>query len=200
MATRKLTPDQITELVQMRANGTTMLKLALHFDIAPATAFRYARKHGAESPTQERGSLSEGIRKQIIALREAGKSVDQIAVKLSQRPNTIRSFLLTHMIETDEQLYRLGRAIGPTISHGRDGRVVRRFGPLEDRFIVAKRKLGWSYAKIGAGLNPVRDPTSVRLRLLTLARRAERMMERAKIIAMRAKMNQAIHRGQPIAA
>jgi hypothetical protein len=115
-------------------------------------------------------TLPSELYDRAVELREsAGMAVRAIAKQLSISRGALR-----HSFDRDAVLppgAELPIVYGPPIIQCRDGRVIRRFTPEEDRIITAKRKARVSLVKIGASLTPPRRHTAVLMRLRILARR-----------------------------
>lgn len=108
----------------------------------------------------------------MVQMRERGDRQRQIAQRFGVSVNAVHYHCVQRGVEppAPPRLRPEFWRSGPIAM--RNGRTVRAFTPAEDAKLVALRMQDLSYVAIGGALG--RDPSSVRARLIALARREER--------------------------
>ena len=120
--------------------------------------------------------LSEGQARQIAELRERGWSYGRLAMKFGASPGAIHYQCLKQGAFTPRTRGKKDVSRQPLI-HAKDGRTQRRFTPDEDARIQELSLQGKKISEIVKITG--RAPTSVRIRLMTLALHEEMEAARA---------------------
>jgi hypothetical protein len=103
--------------------------------------------------------------------------------RLGRSVNTVVQACLLHAIEPPAPRYTLPAVPSEPRSFLRNGKPVRRFTRPEDETIKALAAMGLKPGAIGRQLEPPRVANSVKLRLITLARRERRLAAAAALAA-----------------
>lgn len=116
--------------------------------------------------------LTEADHERIVQLREAGRTMGQIASVLGCSASTVSWHCLRLAAEPPKpQRPRVGLVSSAEVF--RNGHVVRRYTTEEDERLLALEAEGLSLSEIGRRLG--RRHNSIRARLMTLARRDARL-------------------------
>lgn len=120
--------------------------------------------------------LTEEQLQQAFAWREAGRSVRWIANRL----NISEGAISWHCLKAGVESPRTARGafvsrVMPGAVEQRGDHLVRRYSEAEDRLILTMAARGATNTEIGRALTPSRAPNSIQGRLMTLARREERL-------------------------
>ena len=105
-------------------------------------------------------------------MREEGKTVGQIALKLGMSQQAVDWHCLREGADSPKTRKNIVGDIGPMVVH-RGGHVVRRITAEEDQKLLELEAQGMTKSQIGRALG--RRPNSITARLLTLARRDARL-------------------------
>lgn len=115
---------------------------------------------------------SDDILNQAADLREQGLSCQAIANKLEMSVGAVSWHCLRLGADSPKTRHNTARPTGPMLVK-RSGHVVRRFSVEEDQMLIEMDLAGKRMCEIARKLN--RRPNSVKGRLMTLARREERL-------------------------
>ncbi|MGC9368681.1 MAG: hypothetical protein ACP5DX_03980 [Paracoccaceae bacterium] len=105
-------------------------------------------------------------------LRERGLSLGQIAMRSGMTVSSVEYHCLRLGADSPNTRSNIDTDVGPMMVR-RGDHTVRRFTVEEDQELLRLEANGLTYSEIGHRLN--RKPNSIRGRLMTLARRADRM-------------------------
>ncbi len=108
----------------------------------------------------------------IERMRSAGRSYRAIGNAIGMSPGAVSWYCLANAIEPPNPRKPVAEMRGPLVMR-RGEHEIRRFTEDEDRRLVALSKRGFSYGHIAQQIG--RKPNSVRGRLMSLARREERL-------------------------
>lgn len=109
---------------------------------------------------------------QAAEMREAGNSCQAIANKLGMSVGAVSWHCLRLGADSPKTKHNTARPTGPMLVR-RSGHIVRRFTEKEDQVLIEMDLAGERVCEMARRLN--RPPNSVRGRLMTIARREERL-------------------------
>lgn len=108
----------------------------------------------------------------MVEMREQGKSVGQIALKLDMSASSVSWHCLRLGADSPKTSTKVPKRVGPMTAI-RNGKIVRRFTQAEDQTLLELESQGKTLSEIARSLGRKRN--SILGRLMTLARRDQRI-------------------------